>query len=132
MSVWGAGIFENDDALDWIYDLADSGSLARVAAALDVVVRNKDDSPELLDCRIALSAAEIIAAMHGDPSIDLPEEAEEWVGDKILENENLRFKAEEAVTIILRKSELRDKWEHSSSFEKWQSNIHNLQKRLEI
>jgi hypothetical protein len=132
MSVWGVGIFENDDALDWIYDLADSGSLARVSAALDLIVRNKDDSPEIYDSRIALAAAEIIASMHGDPSLDLPEEAEEWVGDKILENEKLRAKAEDAVAIILRNSELKVKLENSSSFKKWQIKLQDLLKRLEI
>ena len=132
MSVWGVGIFDNDDALDWIYDLADSGSLARVSATLDLIVRNKDDPPELSDSRIALAAAEVIASMHGDPSLDLPEEAEEWVGDKILENENLRAKAEDAVAIILRNSELKEKWENSSSFEEWRIKLQDLLKRLEI
>lgn len=132
MSVWGMGIFENDDSLDWIYDLADSGSLTRVSVALDVIIHNKDESPELSDCRIALAAAEIIAAMHGDPTPDLPEEAEEWIGDKILENENLRAKAEDAVTLILRNSELKEKWDRSLNFETWQIKIQNLQKRLEI
>lgn len=132
MSVWGMGIFENDDSLDWIYDLADSGSLTRVSVALDVIIHNKDEFPELSDCRIALAAAEIIAAMHGDPTPDLPEEAEEWIGDKILENENLRAKAEDAVTLILRNSELKEKWDRSLNFETWQIKIQNLQKRLEI
>jgi hypothetical protein len=132
MGVWGTGIFENDDSLDWIYDFADFGSLARISAALDVIIRNKDEFPELSDCRIALAAAEIIAAMHGDPSLDLPEEAEEWIGDRVLENENFRTKAEDAVARILRKSELREKWESSLNFDKWQIEIQNLQKRLEI
>ncbi len=132
MSVWGVGIFDNDDALDWIYDLADSGNLARVSAALDLIVRNKDVSPELSDSRIALAAAEIIASMHGDPSLELPEEAEEWVGDKVLENENLRAKAENAVAIILKNSELKEKWKDSSNIEKWQIKLQDLLKRLEI
>jgi hypothetical protein len=132
MGVWGTGIFENDDSLDWIYDFADFGSLARISAALDVIIRNKDEFPELSDCRIALAAAEIIAAMHGDPSLDLPEEAEEWIGDRVLENEYFRTKAEDAVARILRKSELREKWESSLNFDKWQIEIQNLQKRLEI
>jgi hypothetical protein len=132
MSVWGMGIFENDDSLDWIYDLADSGSLSRVSAALDVIIRNKAEFPELSDCRIALAAAEIIAAMHGDPCLDLPEEAEEWIGDKILENENLRAKAEDAVAIILKNIEHKEKWDRSLNIEEWQIKIKNLQKRLEI
>jgi hypothetical protein len=132
MSVWGTGIFENDDSLDWIYDLADAGSLTHVSAALDLINRNKDGVPEVIDCRIALAASEIIAAMHGDPSPDLPEEAEEWIGDRILENEKLRSNAENAVGVILRKSELKEKMEHSVNYEKWQKEIQDLQKRLEI
>jgi hypothetical protein len=132
MSVWGTGIFENDDSLDWIYDLADAGSLTHVSAALDVIIRNKDGFPEVFDCRIALAAAEIIAAMHGDPTPDLPEEAEEWIGDRILENEKLRTNAENAVAIILGKSELKEKLERSENFEKWQKEILDLKKRLEV
>jgi hypothetical protein len=131
MSVWGTGIFENDDALDWIYDLADSGSLSRVISALDVVLKNKEDDSDISDCRIALAAAEIVAAMSGDPSPELPEEAEEWIGEKILENEKIREKAENAIRMILEASELKKKWEKSPNYSKWQSTISDLQKRLE-
>jgi hypothetical protein len=131
MSVWGTGIFENDDALDWIYDLADSGSLSRVISALDVVLKNKEDDSDISDCRIALAAAEIVAAMSGDPSPELPEEAEEWIGEKILENEKIREKAENAIRMILEASELKNKWEKSTNYPKWQSTISDLQKRLE-
>jgi len=132
MGVWGAGVFDNDDALDWVYDLADAGKQAHVSAALDVVVRERENHPEISDCRIGLAAAEIIAALHGDPSPELPEEAEEWIGDEILQNDALRVKAEKAVTVILEDSELKDKWENSTNFEKWKTNLENLLKRLEI
>jgi hypothetical protein len=132
MSVWGNGIFENDDALDWIYDLADSGTLARVVSALDVILKNKDDDLELADCRIGLAAAEIIAAMTGDPSPELPEEAEEWIGEKILENERLREKAQQVVHFIQKSSQLRDKWEKSSNYPHWQATLNDLHKRLEV
>jgi hypothetical protein len=131
MSVWGTGIFENDDALDWIYDLADSGSLSRVISALDVILKNKEEDSDISDCRIALAAAEIVAAMSGDPSPDLPEEAEEWIGEKILENEKIREKAGNAIRLILEASELKNKWEKSVNYVKWQSTISDLQKRLE-
>ena len=131
MSVWGAGIFENDDALDWIYDLADSGTLSRVVSALDVILKNKEDDLEVIDCRIGLAAAEIIAAMTGDPSAELPEEAEEWIGEKILENEKLREKAQQVAWVILNRSELKNKWEKSSNYSQWQTTLVDLQKRLE-
>lgn len=132
MGVWGPGIFENDDALDWIYDLADSGTLSRVISVLDVIIRNKDDELDVPDCRIALAASEVVAALAGDPSPDLPEEAEEWIGEKILENDRLREKAETAVLIIQENSDLKHKWEKSTNFSKWQSTITDLIKRLEI
>lgn len=132
MSAWGSGIFENDDALDWVYDLADSGTLTRVVSALDVILKNKDDDLELADCRIGLAAAEIIAAMTGDPSLELPEEAEDWIGEKILENERLREKAQQVVHVIQMNSELKEKWERSASFPKWQATLNDLQKRLEV
>ena len=132
MSVWGTGIFENDDALDWVYDLADSGTMARVISALDVIFKNKDDDLELADCRIGLAAAEIIAAMTGDPSPEMPEEAEEWIGEKILENERLREKAQQVVHVIQKKSALRNKWEKSANYPQWQAALDDLQKRLEV
>jgi len=36
------------------------------------------------------------------------------------------------VVLILGNSELKEKWERSINFEKWQIKIQNLQKRLEI
>lgn len=132
MSVWGSGIFENDDALDWIYDLADSGTLSRVISALDVIIKNKEDELDIPDCRIALAAAEIVAAMAGDPSPDLPEEAEEWIGEKILEDEKIREKAEKAVRKIQANSELKNRWEKAANYSKWQATISDLIRRLEI
>jgi len=131
MSVWGSGIFENDDALDWIYDLADSGTLSRVVSALDVILKNKENDLDISDCRIALAAAEIVAAMSGDPSLDLPEEAEEWIGEKVLENEKIRAKAEMAVKLIQNRSELKSSWEKSPNYPVWQATLIDLQKRLE-
>jgi len=131
MSVWGSGIFENDDALDWIYDLADSGTFSRVVSALDVILKNKENDLDISDCRIALAAAEIVAAMSGDPSLDLPEEAEEWIGEKVLENEKIREKAEMAVKLIQNRSELKSSWEKSANYSAWQATLIDLQKRLE-
>jgi len=86
---WGPGIFENDDAMDWVYDLSDFETLSRVSNTLDVIVKNKNDHSDVTDCHIALAAAEVIAAMRGDATTELPEELEEWIGDEVLENDEL-------------------------------------------
>ena len=101
MYIWGSGIFVNDDALDWIYDLKENGSKSRVESALGVILKNRADVLEISDCRIALVAAEVIAAMNGNPNPDLPEELEEWIGDEILNDEYLRIKAVNVVKNIL-------------------------------
>ena len=37
MADWGPGIYENDDVMDWIYDLLDSGNLKTLKYALDII-----------------------------------------------------------------------------------------------
>ena len=93
----GSGIFDNDDAMDWIYDLQEEGNLADVNEALDLIVRSRSNQLDLTDSRIALAAGEVVAAMNGDISPELPEEAEDWLIGKSSASEALRAKAEEAV-----------------------------------
>ena len=130
MSDWGPGIFENDDAMDWVYDLSDFETLSRVSNTLDVIVKNKNDHSDVTDCHIALAAAEVIAAMRGDATTELPEELEEWIGDEVLENDELRAKAEEAVEGILKDSGLKDEWEKTSNYSRWRSIVTDLYRRL--
>ena len=132
MSVWGPGVFENDDALDWVYDLVVGDGMSQVAYALDTIIKNKDYSIETYDCRVALVAAEIIAVMNGNASPDMPEELEEWIGDAVIENENLRVKAEEAVIIILKDSEQSKMLKKIMDYTKWKETLRDLLRRLEL
>jgi hypothetical protein len=131
MSVWGPGVFDNDDALDWLYDLAETGSIARVSAALDVVLSNGSGELELADGHIALAAAEVVAALHGSIGLDLPEEVEEWVGDKTLPDDELRAKAEKAVHQILENSPVKSNWVDDEMHETWEKILQDLLRRLE-
>ncbi len=132
MCFWDSGIFENDDALDWIFDLRESGSIPRVEAALDVILKNKGNVLEVSDCQIALVAAEVIAAMKGNPNPDLPEELEEWIGDAILNDDDLRIKAVNVVENILNDSKL-PKSTLTADFNKAKKQpLQDLLKRLEI
>ena len=45
MGAWGAGSFENDDAMDWVYELEEEG-LEAVTAALKAVAAAKPQAPE--------------------------------------------------------------------------------------
>ena len=127
----GPKIFDNDDAMDWIYDLQEEGSLADVNEALDLIVRSRSNPLDLTDSRIALAAGEIVAAMNGDSSPELPEEAEDWLIGKPSASEVLRAKAEEAIRKILQTSELIDYWTEREQLDSWRFAVNDLIKRLE-
>jgi hypothetical protein len=71
---WGAGIFENDDASDWIYALEDDGAKA-VDSALTAALEGADGGYiEAPDGACALAAAEAVSAAYGAPKAGLSEE----------------------------------------------------------
>lgn len=78
MGAWGAGNFENDTALDWVWELQESADLAVVEAAIVDVLDCSDDLDADLGC-IGLAAAEVVAALKGKPADGLPEEVSQWV-----------------------------------------------------
>lgn len=79
MGCWGPGPFDNDDAADWLYELAECPD--------DGVLRNVFE-PVLLGCadaidsRLALAAAAVVAAWNNGRTDDLPEEVGEWIAPR--------------------------------------------------
>lgn len=68
--------FENDDALDWLFDLEAAEDATLVRAALDPPT-GRDTDPVSVARLIA--AAEVVAAALGRPADDLPGAATVWV-----------------------------------------------------
>lgn len=132
MAEWGPGIYENDDAMDWIYDLLDSGGLSRVKKALDVVEQERVDSAEAADCRIALAAADLVATLDGDINPNLPSEAEEWIALINRSASGLRPKAENVVRLIQKDSVLRRDMNKKGVLKEWEQQMDALIKRLEL
>lgn len=93
VGAWGAGNFENDQALDWLYTVRTSEDSDAVVAG---EIRRAIDNPDYLDsiggagCRL-ITAAELLAAAGGDvhPRLRLMTEDREWIASK-----PLRFDAE--------------------------------------
>lgn len=74
MGTWGTGIFENDDAADWVYTLEAEGALA-IDAAFNAAIA--DASEGYLKAPVgscALAAAEAVAAAFGAPAATLLDE----------------------------------------------------------
>jgi hypothetical protein len=129
MGAWGPGPFENDDALDWIGELAASSALATVEDALDLPAASAD-FPEAPECSVAVAAAETVAAMQGKPSDDLPDTVATFVRVAKKPTASLVEAASSAVARVLEKSELRELWEESDDYAGWRASLIDLQRRL--
>jgi hypothetical protein len=136
MGAWGLGNFENDDALDWVFELQSAKDLSVVVETFDQVIESSEGYVDAWESAIALAAAEVVAALAGQPAAQLPDEVLEWVKGYTSENKAISLdasvvnKAKQAVTIILTNSELQELWEETEEYDQWESVIADLQKRL--
>lgn len=69
---WGPGAFENDDALDWTWELESSRGSSVLVSAFERVVSSAGYI-EAPDCSAAIAAAEVVAALRAKPHAQLPE-----------------------------------------------------------
>lgn len=130
MGAWGAGSFENDDAMDWLDELCDASDAETVRTALLTVTENAAYL-EAPDCSIGLAAAEIVAALKGTPSGDMPDSAKECLPKlKMTADHDLVSLASRAVERIKTDSELKELWDESESTDEWYDVVRNLESRL--
>lgn len=133
MNCWDLGIFENEAAVDWLYDFEVNDfrlidrTLAGVAAMQPVDYLDVDEACEVL------TAAECVAAAGGQPAEQLPEKITDWVAA----NQPIRLKgdyvrmAQTAVARIRNQSKLKNKWTGPAEAAQWETAVANLQTRLE-
>lgn len=132
MGAWGAGVFENDDALDLVNEVTDGTDLQPVEAAFERVRAIGSDYLEAPDCSAALAAAEIVATLHGNPSQEsAPEGLPEWIRQQDLAVlPALQNEARLAVERVLREpSELLELWSEGDPSE-WLAVTNDLLARL--
>ena len=131
MGAWGPGVFENDDASDWVWELEDDNDASvlheALAAAVDTPVDEPVDAP---DASNALAAAEIVAAARGHHGAGLPSEAREWIGRNagIVDARTVALAAA-AVERVSINSELKELWEEAENDE-WSVVVSDLLERL--
>ncbi len=132
MGAWGIGSFENDTAVDWLYDFTANDfrlidrTLAGVAAMQEMDYLDAEEAGEVL------AAAECVAAAAGFPAADLPAEVRDWVMDNspILVKPLYVQIALTAVARVRSQSELKELWAESEEFEAWDTAVADLQTRL--
>ena len=131
---WGMGPFENDDALDWVWELEESTDFSVIEAAL----RPATSSGSYIEApsgSYAIAAAEVVAALMGNPAENLPSEISSWVATQEMKpGSNLIEWAKSAVTNVLsiEESELSQLWsEAGPGYDEWRDGLADLLKRLE-
>ena len=114
MGAWGAGNFQNDDALDWYEDFRSKGAGAIADAFSAVEIAEYVDAGE---GTTALAAAEVVAAAFGGPMSEAPADLNDLLSryqDLIKDLPDIRARAISAVQRVLAESsELRELWDES-------------------
>ena len=130
MGTWGVGNFENDFAMDWISELQSRKDLVPILVAFSKI--DEGGFLEVFDCSYALAAAEVIAALRGNPSDDLPDQISSWISSsKLSANNKLEVNAKKATNQIKQSSKLKTLWEESGNLAEWENVINDLIYRLE-
>ena len=131
MGAWGAGTFENDDAMDWVYELEEEGLKAVAAALKPVAAAKPKDYIEAPDASNALAAAEVVAALSGKPAKKLPEEVTAFVKSaKAKPDAGLLESARKAVARVQTSSELKELWDDGENPKEWAAAVADLASRL--
>lgn len=132
MGAWGVGNFDNDTALDWVYNLQKTNDISLISEAINTVFGESyidaDTGAE------ALAAIEVIARLQGHfvDSTEYTKEIDDWVKSHPLEiDQPLKEKAKKALELILEeKSELRELWDESGELNIWEEEVNSLKKCL--
>jgi hypothetical protein len=128
MGAWGTGAFDNDEALDWVWELEDGGITA-IESALDDAIRSSDlSAPTDVE---AIAAAEVVAAAIGRPLPGLSEDIAglvAHVAPSVMPEHTAR--ARTAVERVLNASELAELWAETDDAHTWRGLVEDLIARL--
>lgn len=130
MGVWGIRNFENDDAIDWVAELERSEDVSVIEEALRFVTEGGDEYVEAPEACRALAAAEVVAALNGASSPDLPGKIRWWINRHPAGDQSLSRLALRAVKRVKTASELKELWDESENAAEWYGVIRDLEARL--
>ncbi len=131
---WDAGPFDNDDALDWVWELTESNDLSAVEMALDGVL----ESPGYIEAptaSMAIAAAEVLAALAGNPAEGLPDDVAGWVkAHELNVSTDMTAKARKVIKLVAddEASELAQLWADAPELANaWRASLESLEQRLQ-
>ena len=131
MGAWGTGVFQDDDFVDWIYELEQAEDAAFLMETLEVVTKRGDEYLEAPECSRALAAAETVAALKNVANPVLPDEVKKWVNvPSHQDGSDLVPLALKAIERIRTNSELQVLWDDSDHAAEWYNVLRDLEARL--
>ena len=134
MGAWSHESFGNDDACDWVAELAESDGLELIASTLDTVVANGDKYLETPEASRAIAAAEAVARLQGHFGMrdGHSEPVDEWVGRvKLMPPESLARTARQVLErILVAPSELLQIWGEAEDGDAWFEAVKDLKARI--
>jgi hypothetical protein len=130
MGAWGIGSFENDDALDWVGGIEGFDGLSMVRAKLKQVA-DQEAYLEAPDACQAIAAAEVVAAVAGQPCASPPEAVVQMIEVQVTILQADRDLARQALDRVLgESSELAELWAESDESDAWKAAMAELRGRL--
>jgi len=134
MGAWGTGIFDNDTACDWAYDLKETSDLSLIESALDKILKVGAEYLYASEAVEALAAAETVARLKGNWGIrnSYTEKMDKWVETtRLTPPQALVEKALRGIERVLSgPSELLELWGEGEEFTAWEESVKDLSRRL--
>jgi len=131
MGAWGTNTFDNDEALDWVQELATCDDHSLIIDTLNKVADNTDEYCEAPDCCRALAAAEVVAGIKNGARDDHPEGIRTWLEFNCQTSNPKLFKlALAAIDRIKTRSELKDLWDDADEASQWYDAVEDLERRI--
>lgn len=132
MSAWGITNFENDIALDFVTSLVEERKEFSISSYTDVFkAKFNPDETTLDECMELLVVAELLAALLGEPSEDIPIEMKTWIEGKYIKIESELTNAMiDLVKLLIKDSEIKEMYCDTPYYKVWTESQTNLLKRL--
>ena len=136
MGVWSIDGFASDEALDWIQGLDPEAGVEPVVRTLRAAAESPDPRLDAARSQVTLAAAELVAAVYGQPHPALPESARRWLAAQHTpparradEIETLTL-ATRALDLVVTSSVLAEIWSQQDDHARWQGALDDLRMRL--
>lgn len=127
MGAWNNGIFDNDDAMDWLMEFQEGRSVKKIKSTLRKASKDHEEY-----FGRGLAAAETVAIMRGHPCDSAPKELIDWLLNRRKKHEGLELN-ELAITVaqdIVKDKDIHSLWEDAESRSEWIRIVKDLIKRL--